>query len=120
MSVAPQPVVSKLRRWPRYKLNLPVRVVAQRADKVVIVPGRGNELNEGGMAVFVGMELSLDETVALEFTPPYSGVPIRARCRVCNRTGYTYGLEFLAETEEDLENAGQISTVLRSMGSIVR
>jgi hypothetical protein len=120
MAVAPQPVYSKLRRWPRYKLNLPVRVVAQRGDKVVIVPGRGNELNEGGLAVFVGMELAADEQIALEFTPPYAGIPIRARCTVCDRNGYTYGLEFVCETEQDLENSLQISNVLRGMGSLVK
>ncbi len=120
MSVAPQAVYTKLRRWPRYKLNLPVRVIAQRADKVVIVPGRGNELNEGGLAVFVGMELSLDEVVSLEFTPPYSGTPLRVRCTVRNRSGYTYGLEFLSETDEDLDNSSQISAVLRSMGSVIK
>lgn len=120
MAVAPQAVYSKLRRWPRYKLNLPVRVVAQRGDKVVIVPGRGNELNEGGLAVFVGMELGVDEQISLEFTPPYTGTPLRARCTVRDRNGYTYGLEFLCETEQDLENSMQISTVLRGMGALMK
>ncbi len=120
MSVAPQPVHSTLRRWPRYKLNIPVRVIAEKGDKVVIVPARGNELNQGGLAVFVGMELSVDERVALEFTPPYSGTPIRARCVVRDRNGYTYGLEFLEENSEDLECASQIQAVLRSLGSMVK
>lgn len=120
MAVAPQPIYSKLRRWPRYQLNLPVRVVAQRGDKVVIVPARGNELNEGGLAVFVGMELSAGEQIAVEFTPPYAGTPVRARCTVRDRDGYTYGLEFLCETEQDLENSLQISNVLRGMGSLLK
>lgn len=120
MSVAPQAVYSKLRRWPRYKLNLPVRVVAERGDKTVIVPGRGNELNEGGLAVFVGMELSVDEQIAVEFTPPYTGVPIRARCVVRDRSGYNYGLEFLCETARDLDASVQISSVLRGMGALAK
>ncbi len=120
MSVAPQPVHSTLRRWPRYKLNIPVRLIAEKGDKVVIVPGRGNELNEGGLAVFVGMELATDERISVEFTPPYSGIPIRARCAVRDRNGYTYGLEFLTESDEDLDNSIQIQGVLRSMGSMIK
>jgi hypothetical protein len=38
--------------------------------------------------------------VALEFTPPYAGPPIRVRGTVRNRAGYRYGVEFL------IENAG--------------
>lgn len=109
-----------VRRWPRYKLEVPVRLLARKGDKVAIVQARGNELNEGGMAVFAGIELSHDEEVAVEFTPPYSGQPIRVRCLVRNRKGYSYGLEFLSVTIDDHQNVTQIRTVLRGLGSPIR
>lgn len=109
-----------LRRWPRYKLEVPLRVIAHKAGKAVIVQGRGNELNEGGMAVFAGIELALGEEVAVEFTPPYSGQPIRVRALVRNRTGYSYGVEFLTATIEDNQNVSQIRTVLGGLGSPIR
>jgi len=109
-----------LRRWPRYKLEVPLRVVAKKADRTVIAQGRGNELNEGGMAVFAGLELALGEEVAIEFTPPYSGQPIRVRATVRNRQGYSYGVEFLILTIDDHQNVSQIRTVLRGLGSPIR
>src|SRR5512140_25006 len=86
------------RRWPRYRLDLPVRVIADKRGKTVIVQARGNELNAGGLALFAGTELHEGEEIAVEFTPPYSGTPIRVRCTVRDRKGYMYGVEFLTST----------------------
>jgi hypothetical protein len=116
-AVQPDIPTSKLRRWPRYKLDVPIRLIAPKGDKVSIIQGRGHELNEGGMAVFGGIELALEEEIAIEFTPPYTGQPIRVRARVRNRNGYNYGMEFLLETESDFDSVGQIRTVLTAMGS---
>ncbi|HVP44315.1 MAG TPA: PilZ domain-containing protein [Terriglobales bacterium] len=109
-----------LRRWPRYKLEVPLRIVAHKGGKTAIVQGRGNELNEGGMAIFAGIELALTEEIAVEFTPPYSGDPIRVRAIVRNRKGYSYGVEFLTRTIDDHQNVDQIRTVLRGLGSPIR
>ena len=69
------------------------------------------------MAVFAGIELSIDEQVAVEFTPPYAGQPIRIRAFVANRNGYTYGIKFITENDEDYENVGQLEAVLKTLGS---
>jgi hypothetical protein len=114
-----QPGNSTLRRWPRYKVDVPVRVITQGATKTAIATGRGSELNNGGMAVFAGTELAIGAQVAVEFTPPYSSNPIRVRCFVRNRTGYRYGVEFITESDHDYRSVHQIEAVLRSMGSPV-
>jgi len=108
------------RRWPRYRLDLPVRVIADKRGKTSIVQARGNELNEGGLAIFAGTELHEGEEIAVEFTPPYSGTPIRVRCTVRDRKGYMYGLEFLTSTIEDHESVEQIRFVLRGLGSPIK
>jgi PilZ domain len=113
----PNQVYPQTRRWPRFKIDVPIRLIAPKDNKVLIVQGRGNDLNEGGMAVFGGLELRLDETVAIEFTPPYSGQPIRVRGRVCHRNGYNYGVEFLLESAEDVENVGRIKLALGAISS---
>jgi len=115
--VLPQPGYTKMRRWPRYRINVPVRVVVQRPDKTVIVSGRGMELNEGGMSLFAGVELKLGQRVEIEFTPPYDGQPLRVRGVIRNRTGYNYGSEFLLLDREDKIQAEQIRHVLQAMGS---
>jgi hypothetical protein len=84
------------RRWERYKVNVPIRVIVSRAMKASIFDGRGTSLSEGGMALFAGAELRPGDYVAVEFTPPFSSPPIRVDAKICNRSGYHYGVEFLA------------------------
>ena len=115
--VLPQSGYAKMRRWARYRINVPVRVVVQRPDKTVIVSGRGMELNEGGMALFAGVELKVGQRVEIEFTPPYDGQPLRVRGVIRNRSGYNYGSEFLLLNGEDKLQAAQIRHVLQAMGS---
>ncbi len=109
-----------IRRWPRYRLNVPLRVIVESGEKTIIVQGRGTELNGGGLAVFVGMELAVSASVAVEFTPPYHGEPIRARCRVRDRNGYIYGMEFLIEDQDDYGRVEQIRSALKAMGQPIR
>jgi hypothetical protein len=115
----PEQGYATMRRWPRYRVDVPVRVITQGLTKVAIVQGRGSELNNGGMAIFAGTELPIDAQVQVEFTPPYSGQPIRVRCFVRNRSGYRYGVEFITESDDDYESVNQIEAILRSIGSPV-
>jgi len=117
--VLPEQRYAMVRRWPRYKVDVPVRVITQGLTKVTIVQGRGSELNNGGMSIFAGTELAIDAQVQVEFTPPYSGQPIRVRCFVRNRAGYRYGVEFITESDDDYESVSQIEANLRSIGSPV-
>jgi hypothetical protein len=107
------------RRWPRYKLDVPVRAIVRNALDAKIVDGRGTELNEGGMAVFAGLELKPGDQMEVEFTPPYSGQPIRVRCIVRNRKGYSYGVEFLNVTLEDEQRVQMIRQALQAMATPV-
>jgi hypothetical protein len=107
--------IRTLRRWPRLKIRVPVTLVLRKKDKTVFVQARGEDLNEGGIAIFAGVELRLDELVEISFTPPYQGNPMSARAVVRNRRGYTYGMEFITESEDDREQVGAIRAVLRTM-----
>src|SRR5512146_215321 len=105
------------RRWPRYKLDVPVRAIVRNSINTKLVDGRGTELNEGGMAVFAGLELKPGDHLEVEFTPPYSGLPIRVRCIVRNRKGYSYGVEFLTVTAEDEQRVQMIRQTLQALGA---
>ncbi len=98
--VLPKAGFAVTRRWPRYRVDLPVRVIKQRRNRLVAIEARGAELNAGGMSVLAVVELAIGAQVTIEFKPPYSLEPIRARCFVRNRKGYTYGLEFIDELAE--------------------
>jgi hypothetical protein len=101
------------RRWTRFHLEVPVRLVVHRPAYASSVTGRGTELNEGGMCIFAGMELRLGDQVAVEFTPPYGEAPLRLWAVVRNRAGYYYGLEFLAENDGERVQVERFRSVLR-------
>jgi hypothetical protein len=110
---------SHVRRWRRYDVNVPIRVIIQRAMKSTIVDGRGSALSQGGMAIFAGAELKPGERIAVEFTPPYSAPPIRVEARVCNRAGYNYGLEFLDSEPEQKEEVAAFRSHLASLVGVM-
>ena len=107
----------KTRRWPRLHLDVPIRVIVHGSSKTSVIVGRGNELNEGGMAVTAGVELRLGDQTEIEFTPPYSGLPIRIRGVVRNRKGYRYGMEFVAEGRHESEQVDRWRTMLGVMST---
>src|ERR1035441_6401160 len=65
------PCTSKNSRWPRHKIDVPVRAVFNKPDR--ILDGRGMEMSEGGICLLMDAELGLGDKIELEFTPPYSG-----------------------------------------------
>ncbi len=106
------------RRWPRYKVGVPVRLIAEGPTKVAVARGRGRELNVGGMAVIADIELTIDEQVAIEFMPCDVGQPIRVRGSVRNRNGYSYGIEFITENDNDFRNMGQLESILKTLDAL--
>jgi len=78
-----------------------------------IVSGRGNDMSEGGVLVFAGLELKTGDEVSIEFTPPFSAGPVRAKGIVRHRRGYNYGIEFVLETETDKEQTERFRGLLR-------
>jgi hypothetical protein len=101
------------RRWQRYRLNLPIRIIVSRNASTRITNGRAADISQGGVLVFAGIELSAGSEVFVEFTEPYSGEPMRARGLVRHRRGYNYGVEFLTETTEQQEQADKFRALLR-------
>jgi PilZ domain len=75
--------------------------------------GRGNDMSEGGVLVFAGMELKTGDEVLIEFTPPFAEGPVRVRGMVRHRRGYNYGIEFLMESDTDKEQAEKFRGMLR-------
>jgi hypothetical protein len=104
--------VEQERRWPRYKIDVPVRAVIHKPDRTLIREGRGMEMSEGGMRLLLGVELGLGEEIDVEFTPPYSGKPIRVRSEVRNRNGYRYGVELVPEGMEERSEVTRLRQML--------
>lgn len=67
------------------------------------------------MALTAGVELKPGDEAAVEFTPPYTGMPIRIRGVIRNRQGYRYGMEFVTGNDEEKEQADRLRAVLSVM-----
>jgi len=81
-----------IRRWQRQLVDLPLGVAMGNGQLGTVVPGRGTEISEGGMALYAGIDLEPGDLMAIEFRAPcdawVAGI-------VRSRTGYYFGLEFL-------------------------
>jgi hypothetical protein len=111
------PVYEQERRWPRHKIDVPVRAVIHKPDRTLIRDGRGVEMSEGGMCLMcqlMGVELGLGDEIEVEFTPPYSGDPIRVRSEVRNRDGYRYGVEFVPEGKKERSEVTRLRQILKT------
>jgi hypothetical protein len=103
------------RRWHRYKIDVPIRVIVHAGGTTRVFDGRGSELSDGGMALTAWTELRPGSEVDIEFTPPYSSSPIRITGKICNRTGYRYGVEFLARSDQETQRADRLLAMLTNM-----
>ncbi|PYX36283.1 MAG: hypothetical protein DMG73_07685 [Acidobacteria bacterium] len=82
------------RRWQRYPVDLPVRILPCSRLPAIAVTGRGTELSQCGMALYAGVDLEPDDLMEVEFLIPDS---LRVMAIVRNRDGYYFGLEFLVK-----------------------
>src|SRR5215469_6195038 len=114
---SPQPSVgfARKRRWERRKIDIPIRLICWNSlHTAKIVEARGRDMSDGGLAVFAGVELRVGDIVEIEFTPAYSGQPMRVKAEVRNRRGYSYGIEFLSDTTAEQSQAARLRELLIS------
>jgi hypothetical protein len=107
--------MSSPRRWPRQRLDVPLRVVVHTTDKTIIRDGRATEVSEGGMSFAAGVELKTGDKVEIEFTPAYSGLPIRVCAVARNGNGYKYGAEFVASNNHKRREIASLRENLQTL-----
>ena len=81
------------RRWRRYHLDLPVRVIVRKGAERVVLLGRGTDLGRGGMALLAELSAERGDLIELYFQTPSK---LHVTGIVRNRTGQRFGVEFLA------------------------
>ena len=101
------------RRWPRQKVDVPVRLVLHGYNQTFLVEGCGNDLSDGGMLVFAGLQLPVGREVEVEFQLPRSEQPLRVPATIRDRDRYFYGLEFTPESAEQQSQIARLRRALR-------
>jgi hypothetical protein len=86
----------KLRRYPRYQLDIRVSVKVFRPEAAVELWGRSIALGQDGIGITLTGQLEAGEVATLELTLPGTGTPLRLRALVRYRDGLRHGFEFLA------------------------
>jgi hypothetical protein len=84
-----------MRRFPRYQVEVPFRVAAQRLQGDAVLWGRTLNFCEGGLGAAIEGELSPNEFVSLQVKFPQCPVTSEIRATVRYRQGTIYGLQFV-------------------------
>lgn len=120
-SAQPSVGFARKRRWDRKRIDVPIRLIFWNSlHTAKIVEARGRDMSEGGIAVFAGVELRIGDIVEIEFTPAYSGRPLRVKAEVRNRRGYSYGVEYLNDSAAEQTQAARLRELLISASGNTR
>src|SRR5215471_17851932 len=88
------------RRWPRFAVDLSLRVRVPDSPEKEYVLAHGRDVSQGGMALYVPVELEIGDVADLELSFPGVDAPVSLRATVKNRKGFHYGVEFIDPTTE--------------------
>jgi hypothetical protein len=92
-----------LRRWKRYAVSVSLRVCVPTSLGQEYMLAHGRDVSQGGMAVYVPVELEIGQSLLLELIFPAMVQPVFLSASVKNRTGFKYGVEFQSPSQRQQE-----------------
>ena len=104
----------RVRRWPRLRLNVPIRIFN---DDNHPVDAEAGEISEGGLTVLCRNHLRVDEVISIEFGRPLATEPVPITGIVRNRCDVVYGIELYLAVAEDTAKLTLVRDVLNSLRS---
>lgn len=96
------------RRWPRYQIDLPVRIIGVNGILTTPVMARGSDISRAGMALHASLALNPGDMMQLQFP---TAEPSRVNAIVRHRRGDLLGLEFLSQLPPDDETKRQLMSM---------
>ena len=91
-----------IRRFQRFRIDVRVKLTCSVDGARTTVFGRGTDVSEGGMAMYLPAEIPAGTAVEMELTFPYTAQAIKINGAVRNADGFRYGVEF-----SDLDSAAR-------------
>jgi len=101
-----------LRRAPRWRFDVRIKVSVFREGVTTLLWGRTNELGVNGIGATLSGELTAGEVVGMEFPVPVAPQVIKMRAIVRYTDGLRCGFEFLVVTGEQKETLRRTCEVL--------
>lgn len=105
---------SRLRRFPRHRMDVHIQVATFRDGDTITLWGRTSELGQDGVGATLTGELAPGEVVSMEFPIPISPHLVKIRAIVRYRQGLHCGFEFLIMTDEQRQTLARICEMLAS------
>ncbi len=101
------------RQFQRFELDVRLCATLSKSGTRIGIHGRGNDLSQTGLAVFLPVELAVGESIELELVLPYTTQSIVLQAVVRNRRSFTYGLEFVHPTAAQRSLISRACTALK-------
>lgn len=101
------------RRYPRYEFETDLIATVLGMERSETARGCSLNINEAGIAGLFAADWNVGASVNLQFSVPFTSLPVRVRAVVRNRTSYQYGFEFVDLTPE---HSRTISRTCRMLG----
>jgi len=83
------------RRSTRYPIDVRVCAKVLSAGLPKIVYGRGSDLSQHGMCIFLPIELDMGSTFEVEVTLPHCSRALKLEVAIRNRRSFAYGVDFI-------------------------
>lgn len=105
------------RRWSRAQAEIRAKISYQQQGTVQMSNGRTQDICEGGIALYVPIELELGARVELELTIPRSRAPLRVPAMIRDRIGFRYGMEFLVINKAQRTEIANFVELRKTLGN---
>ena len=102
------------RRWPRYQIDLPIRIVAVNGILMNPITARGTDISRAGMALDARISLNPGDLMQVQFP---TEEPSRVNAIVRHRNGSHFGLEFLGQLPPDDETKHQLKALPETLST---
>jgi hypothetical protein len=112
------PSYDEVRRHERIPINVLVRLFLGEGK---VTSGRAYDIAEGGMYIYVPLDLTVGTLMNISFQLPYSRIVFGIQTIVRNSNGFHYGVEFANLASSEAAEMERIISILKpNAPSIVR
>jgi hypothetical protein len=101
------------RRWERYQVKIRTKITVNLNGEAVTFHGEASDVSVGGLRLFMPRNLEPGVSLLLEFSLPYNSKAMTIRGLVRNRSGFSYGVEFMNPTVHQQETIAQLCKTLQ-------